>query len=117
MKRSFKKRARPKGGVKGKAILNLSIGKINIAKATELFDRVIPDGVSHAATSFVESLKINSITEKTRGGRRVIIKRRNVYGEGMADLINLYFRLASTNIRYVSKVREWHAGKRSAFRC
>jgi hypothetical protein len=96
-------------------MLNLSIGKINIAKAMELFDRVIPDGVSDAATSFVESLKINSITEKTRRGRRVIIKRRNVYGEGVADLINLYFRLASTNIRYVSKVREWQRWETKCF--
>jgi len=29
-----------------------------------LIDRLIPDGLSHAATSFVESLKINSITER-----------------------------------------------------
>ena len=44
-------------------MLNLGISEISIAKATELFDRFIPDELSHAATSFVESLKINSITE------------------------------------------------------
>jgi len=38
-----------------------------------LLDRPIPDGLSHAATSFVESLKINSITEKVRRDRRVVI--------------------------------------------
>ena len=51
-------------------------------------DRLIPDGLSHAATPFVESLKINSITEKVRRDRWVVIKRRNVYGERAADLIN-----------------------------
>jgi hypothetical protein len=88
-------------------MLNLGVGKITLAKATELFDRFIPDNLSHTATSFVEELKINSITEKVLRGRRVVIKRRNVYGEGVADLINFYFGLAKTNIRYVSKVEEW----------
>jgi len=71
-----------------------------------LLDRLIPDGLSHAATSFVESLKINSITEKVRRDRRVVIKRRNVYGERGADLINFYFRAAGIPIRYLSDVRE-----------
>ena len=31
-----------------------------------LKDLLVPEGLSHAATSFVESLKINSITEKAR---------------------------------------------------
>ena len=41
-----------------------------------LMDLLVPEGLSHAATSFVESLKINSITEKARRHRRVVIKRR-----------------------------------------
>jgi hypothetical protein len=96
-------------------MLNLGVGEISIAKATELFDRIIPDDLSHAATSFVESLKINSITEKVRRGRRVVIKRRNVYGEGVADLINLYFHLAKIGIRYVSKAREWRRWEAKCF--
>ena len=60
----------------------------------KLLESFIPDGLSDAATSFVESLKINSISEKCRRGRCVVIKRRNVYGERGADLINFYFRLA-----------------------
>jgi len=67
-------------------------------------DRLIPDGLSHAATSFVESLKINSITEKVRRDRRVAIKRRSVYGKRAADLINFYFRAAVLPIRYLSDV-------------
>jgi hypothetical protein len=46
-----------------------------------LLERFIPDGLSHAATAFVESLKINSISEERRRGRTVVIKRRNIYGE------------------------------------
>jgi hypothetical protein len=68
-----------------------------------LKDLLIPEGLSHAATSFVESLKINSITEKARRGRRVVIKRRNVYGERAADLINFYFRAAGLPIRYLKR--------------
>jgi len=36
-----------------------------------LMDLLVPEGLSHAATSFVESLKINSITEKALRHRRV----------------------------------------------
>jgi hypothetical protein len=80
-----------------------------------LLDRLIPDGLSHAATSFVESLKINSITEKVRRDRRVVIKRRNVYGERAADLINFYFRAAGIPIRYLSDVREWRRWEARCF--
>ncbi len=63
-----------------------------------LMDLLVPKGLAHAATSFVESLKINSITEKARRNRRVVIKRRNVYGERGAALINFYFRAADIPI-------------------
>jgi hypothetical protein len=80
-----------------------------------LMDRLIPDGPSHAATSFVESLKINSITEKVRRDGRVVIKRRNVYGERAADLINFYFCAAGLPIRYLSDVREWRRWEARCF--
>src|ERR1700736_4356713 len=72
-----------------------------------LMGQLVPDGLSHAATAFVESLKINSIREKRGRGRCVIVKRRNLYGERAANLINFYFRLADVPIRYLSDVREW----------
>jgi hypothetical protein len=78
-------------------------------------DRLIPDGLSHAATSFVESLKINSITERVRRDPRVVIKRRNAYGERAADLINFYFRAAGLPIRYLSNVREWRRWEARCF--
>ena len=72
-----------------------------------LLQNFIPDGFSHAATSFVESLKINSISEKQGRNRRVVVKRRNSYGKHAADLINFYFRLANIPIRFLSDVRKW----------
>jgi hypothetical protein len=80
-----------------------------------LKDLLIPEGLSHAATSFVESLKINSITEKARRNRRVVIKRRNVYGVRAADLINFYFRAAGIPIRYLSDVQEWRRWEARCF--
>jgi hypothetical protein len=80
-----------------------------------LLERFIPDGLSHAATAFVESLKINTISEKRRRGRLVVIKRRNIFGERGADLINFYFRLAGITIRYVSNVRDWRRWEASCF--
>src|SRR2546421_7819764 len=81
-----------------------------------LLQRFIPDGFSHAATSFVESLKINSISDKQRRNRCVIVKQRNIYGARTADLINFYLRLADLPIRFLSDVREWRRWEVSCFR-
>ena len=66
-----------------------------------------PLGLADVATRLVEALAINSITEKTRRGRRVIVKRRNLHSEQLADLTNLYFRMADIPIRFWSKVEDW----------
>src|SRR5439155_17573960 len=66
-----------------------------------------PVGLADVATRLVEALAINSITEKTRRGRRVIVKRRNLHSQQLADLTNLYFRMADIPIRFWSKVKEW----------
>ena len=66
-----------------------------------------PLGLAEVATRLVEALAINSITEKTRRGRRVIVKRRNLHSEQLADLTNLYFHMAEIPIRFWSKVEEW----------
>ena len=81
----------------------------------KLLEGFIPDGLSDAATAFVESLKINTISEKRRRGRLVVIKRRNIFGERGADLINFYFRLAGITIRYLSNVRDWQRWEASCF--
>ena len=80
-----------------------------------LLQRFVPDGFSHAATAFVESLKINSISEKQRRNRRVVIKRRNIYGGRAADLINFYLRLADIPIRFLSNVRKWRRWEVNCF--
>ena len=66
-----------------------------------------PLGLGEVATRLVEALAINSITEKTRRGCRVIVKRRNLHSEQLADLTNLYFRMANIPIRFWSKVEDW----------
>src|SRR5436190_7358165 len=66
-----------------------------------------PLGLAEGATRLVEELAINSITEKTRRGRRVVVKRRNLHSQQLADLTNLYFRMADIPIRFWSKVEEW----------
>ena len=43
---------------------------------------LLPQALTNAAATFVDSLKISSTSEKRRRGRRVVIKRRNIYGEG-----------------------------------
>src|SRR5216117_4498630 len=68
---------------------------------------LVPQALTNAAATFVDSLKISSTSEKSRRGRRVVIKRRNIYGEQLADLANLYFRMSSIPIRFWSKVDDW----------
>jgi hypothetical protein len=44
-------------------------------------ERLMPEALANAAARFVDSLKINSISEAVRRGRKVVIKRRHVYSE------------------------------------
>ena len=41
--------------------------------------RSTPKALSSAATRLVDSLKVNSVSEKVRRGQRLEIKRRNAY--------------------------------------
>jgi hypothetical protein len=91
----------------------------NRENGTSLTERItnhVPPALSNAAATFVDSLKINSILEKIRRGRTVVIKRRNVYGEQLADLANLYFRRSGTPIRFWTKTEEWQHWEASCFR-
>jgi len=81
-----------------------------------LIDRLVPQGLANAATSFIESLKVNSISEKVRRGRRVVVKRRNIHGEQLADLANLYFHMSSIPIRFWSKVDDWKRWEMGCFK-
>jgi hypothetical protein len=75
-----------------------------------------PLGLADVATKLVEALAINSVTEKTRRGRRVIVKRRNLHSEQLAELTNLYFRMADIPIRFWSKVDEWQRWEVGCFK-
>jgi hypothetical protein len=67
----------------------------------------IPESLANAAARLVDSLRINSVSEKVRRGQRVVIKRRNGYSEQLAELSNAYFRLAGIPIRFWAKIEEW----------
>jgi hypothetical protein len=51
----------------------MPIGK----NGTSLAELLIPQARTNAAATFVDSLKINSISEEVRRGRRIVLKRRN----------------------------------------
>ena len=50
-----------------------------------LLQSFIPDGFSHAAISFVEYLKINSISEKQRRNRPIVVNIGPVFPAVFAD--------------------------------
>src|SRR5207245_6541992 len=106
---------RPGSNLKGHRSKREARAMFDFRNGKPLMDLLIPEGLSHVATSFVESLKINSITEKARRDRRVVIKRRNVYGERAAGLINFYFRAAGIPIRYLSDVQDWRRWEARCF--
>ncbi len=81
-----------------------------------LAEAVVPKALANAAARFVDSLKINSVSEKVRRGRRVVIKRRNGYGEQLADLANLYFRMAGIPIRFWAKADDWRRWEVECFK-
>jgi len=72
-----------------------------------LVENIVPRGLADVATRLVEAIAINSISEKVRRGRALVVKRRNIHSEQLADLTNLYFRMADIPIRFWSKVEEW----------
>jgi len=60
---------------------------------TSSAERLIPQALTNAAATFVDSVKLSSVSETVRRGKRVVLKRRNPYSEQLADLGNLYFRI------------------------
>jgi hypothetical protein len=76
----------------------------------------MPRVLANAAARLVDSLKINSVSEKVRRGRRVVIKRRNGYSEQLAELANLYFRMAGIPIRFWAKIGDWRRWEVECFK-
>jgi hypothetical protein len=83
---------------------------------TSSAERLMPEALADAAARFVDSLKINSISEAVRRGRRVVIKRRHVYSEQLTELANLYFRIAGLPIRFWTKAEEWQRWEVKCFK-
>ena len=83
---------------------------------TSSAERLMPEALSNAAARFVDSLKINSISETVRRGRPVVIKRRHVYSEQLTELANLYFRIASLPIRFWTKTKDWQRWEVNCFK-
>src|SRR6266536_1008079 len=82
---------------------------------TSLTERLIPQALTDAAATFVDSIKLSSVSERVRRGRRVVVKRRNAYSEQLADLANLYFRMSRIPIRFWSKVEDWRRWEAECF--
>lgn len=83
--------------------------------AVAAIKKVVSDGLSHAASTLIESLKIISAREKTANGRAVIVKRHNLDGARDAELINFYFRPANLPVRFLSNVNEWRRWEAKCF--
>src|SRR5437667_8619466 len=83
---------------------------------TSLAELPIPQALTNAAATFVDSLKISSTSEAVRRGRQMVIKRRNIYGEQLADLANLYFRISGIPIRFWSKTEDWQRWEVKCFK-
>jgi hypothetical protein len=78
-----------------------------LGNGNSLIENLVPSGLANVATRLVEAIAINSISEKARRGRTLVVKRRNIHSEQLADLTNLYFRMADIPIRFWSKVEDW----------
>ena len=81
----------------------------------EPLGRRIPEVVRNAADRLVDSLKINSVSEQVRRGRRLVVKRRTVYSEPLAELANVYFRMAGIPIRFWAKIADWRRWEINCF--
>src|SRR5438874_13227016 len=80
-----------------------------------LTERLMPRALTDAAATFVDSIKLSSVSARARRGRRVVLKRRNAYREQLADLGNLYFRISNIAIRFWSKVADWRGWAAGGF--
>jgi hypothetical protein len=84
--------------------------------ATTLIDRITPKAFRDFAAAAVNFLKMNSVAEKFRHGKPVVVKTRNPGSEQIADSANLFFRLAGIPIRFCSKIEEWQQWEVECYR-
>src|SRR5437667_1948281 len=88
----------------------------NGTSLAERLTPLVPQALTNATATFVDSLKISSTYEKVRRGRQVVVKCRNVYSEQLADLANLYFRISGIPIRFWSNTKDWRRWEVECFK-
>jgi len=96
-------------------LINIMTSPQPVSAEKESLGRRIPKALSNAATRFVDSLKINSVSERVRRGRPLVIKRRIVYSKPLAELANVYFRMAGIPIRFWAKTEDWRRWEVKSF--
>jgi len=96
-------------------LINILASPQGISAGKESLGRRIPKVLGNAATRFVDSLKVNSVSERVRRGRPLVIKRRIVYSEPLAELANVYFRMAGVPIRFWAKTEDWRRWEVKSF--
>jgi hypothetical protein len=96
-------------GMKNIRLVNIITHPLPFPREKDSLERPIAKALSRAAERLVDSLKINSVSEKAGRGRRLITKRRNGYSEPLAELTNLYFRIARVSIRFLLEHRKMAA--------
>ena len=82
---------------------------------TSLAKHLVPKQLANAVTALVESLKINSISEKMLRNSAVVAKRRNGHSEQITEMANLYFGWTGLPIRFCSGVKEWRRWEIDSF--
>src|SRR5205814_499674 len=96
-------------------LINIMTSPQEVSLEKESVTRRIPNALSNAAAKFVDSLKINSVSERVRRGRPMVIRRRIVYSEPLAELANVYFRMAGIPIRFWAKTQDWRRWEVKSF--
>src|SRR5262245_53450090 len=86
-----------------------------VSPEKESLGRRIPKALRNAADRLVDSLKVSSVSEQMRRGRRLMTKRRTTYSEPLAELANVYFRMAGIPIRFWAKTKDWQRWEVKSF--
>jgi len=96
-------------------LINIMTSVQPVSPETESLGRRIPKALRNAADRLVDSLKVNSVSERVRRGRRLFNKRRTVYSEPLAELANVYFRMAGIPIRFWARTKDWRRWEVKSF--
>lgn len=86
-----------------------------VSPEKEPLGRSIPKALRNAADRLLDSLKVNSVSEQVRRGRPLMLKRRTIYSEPLAELANMYFRMAGIPIRFWAKTEDWRRWEVKSF--